>query len=153
MITKTANAPEAFDDRGVLMNDLLGQRIVAGDAALAEALANMATVTSYTPGDDVLTEGAETDHMVFILDGTVDILIGANTVATIPGACLVGEMALFQEKPRRSATVRAAALTVCAEVSAADFKALSKDYPMALSRMIDVIKERDPNAAVAPFDS
>lgn len=135
-------------ERSALIDDLMGQRIVAGDIDLAAALAHDATVTSYRKGEDLLTEGEETDHMVFVFSGAVEIVIGANVVATIPGSCLVGEMALFQSQPRRSATVRAAELTICAELSAAKFKALAKIYPLALQRMIDIIKERDPNAAV-----
>lgn len=152
MVAKNAVTADNTATRSTLVDDLMGQRIVAGDADLAAALAQNATVTSYGAGDDLMTAGEETDHMIFVLRGAVEVVIGENVVATIPGSSLVGEMALFQAKPKRSATVRAAELTVCAELTAVAFKALTKTHPMALQRMIEVIKERDPNATVAPFD-
>lgn len=151
MIAAKANDTDRRAERAALVEDLSGQRIVAGDKELAAALAEQVKIVSFLPGEDLLTQGDESDHMIFVLRGCVDVVIGTHVVASVPGSCLMGEMALFQPKPIRSATVRATELTVCAELSAEAFKDLSKTYPLALRRMTDIIMERDPTANLKNF--
>lgn len=130
----------------------MAQDIVAGDPAVADAITKAATVVSHDAGSDLLREGDTTDHLVFVLSGGVEIIIGADVVGRFPAPCLVGEMAMLQDAPRRSATVRATCLTVCAELSAAAFKSVAKAHPAVLDRLISIVRSRNPSTAITADD-
>ncbi|MBM4363773.1 MAG: cyclic nucleotide-binding domain-containing protein, partial [Deltaproteobacteria bacterium] len=64
-------------------------------------------VVSYADGDVVMQEGEPGDALFIVLGGTVDVLRGDATLATLAPGEHVGEMALTRSQPR-SATVRSA---------------------------------------------
>lgn len=82
------------------------------------SLANLHTVKavadtrSYAAGDTVFKAGDVGNEMLVIVDGTVEISVGAFKATLGPGE-MVGEMALVDDRHRRIATVVAlSALTV-----------------------------------------
>jgi CRP/FNR family transcriptional regulator, cyclic AMP receptor protein len=94
------------------------------------------------PGDCIMREGEQSDHMFAILTGELEVVShGGSTSADVRVALLgpsdwVGEMALLGAQPR-SATVRALAPSVLLRLRAEDVKRLIQDRDVAqYARMI-----------------
>lgn len=70
----------------------------------------------FKPGDTILHEGEDGDTAFLIVDGSVEVIVGADakskTVGTLSAGEVFGEMSLIEPGPR-SATVKAVTDTEC----------------------------------------
>jgi voltage-gated potassium channel len=70
----------------------------------------MLTTEAFTPGDYIIREGEFGTCMYFLTNGSAEVLVGDNKVATLPTGSPFGEMALVSGD-KRNASIRA--LTYC----------------------------------------
>lgn len=86
----------------------------------------------YKPGDTILTEGEDGDTAFLIIDGSVEVSVGAGTkprtVGTLKAGEVFGEMSLIEPGPR-SASVSAVTDTECVVTNYEEFVASLQDDP------------------------
>jgi len=87
---------------------------------------------AFKAGDTIISEGDEGDTAFFIVDGSVEVIIGRAAEARSVGALregeVFGEMSLIEPGPR-SATVKAATDVECLAMSYEEFVAAIEDHP------------------------
>jgi CRP/FNR family transcriptional regulator, cyclic AMP receptor protein len=68
----------------------------------ARRLATFVTETSAAEGQILLKEGDYSVELIAIEEGTADVLRGGRKIATLHAGDLIGEMGLFERKPRNA---------------------------------------------------
>ncbi len=97
---------------------------------IAKSLQQMA----YSPGEHVITAG-EIGHEMFIIGhGSVEVLVGKNSVATLTNGQFFGEIALLNEV-KRTADVVSQTYCDLYKLSKDNFISLIKTYPELLKNM------------------
>jgi len=76
------------------------------EPALIERLARAGEIESYNPGEAIVGDGSFGDALFLILSGQTAVHRGGQTLATLGGGELFGEMSLVEPSPR-SASVTA----------------------------------------------
>lgn len=111
------------DGKKKLVEALLSQRIVAGDASVAEALAEKGQLLEFKPGGTMIEQDASDDDVYFIINGKSNVFVNHQQVGTRSSGEAVGEMVVVDPTARRSATVKADKDVLALKVSADDFRA------------------------------
>ncbi len=70
--------------------------------AEARRLATFATETSAAEGQILMKEGDYSVELIAIEEGTADVIQGGTTIASLGPGDLIGEMGLFDHKPRNA---------------------------------------------------
>jgi CRP/FNR family cyclic AMP-dependent transcriptional regulator len=81
------------------------QKLVAGNAALAEELANLVEVMEVKAGDTIIRQGASDNDIFFILTGSFNIVVNGKVIARRGIHDHVGEMSAIDPSQARTATV------------------------------------------------
>lgn len=113
----------------VLVDTLKEQKIVAGNADLAQAIAGAGEVIEIKAGAAIITQGDGDNDMYFIVAGSFDIAVNNRAVARRFPNEHVGEMAAIQHTQKRSATVIAREDSVVVKLSEAELSRLGAAYP------------------------
>ncbi|MBN2723919.1 MAG: cyclic nucleotide-binding domain-containing protein [Deltaproteobacteria bacterium] len=99
-------------------------------------------------GDILFNQGDIADGLYFILDGSVDVVIGGNPVNTMSSGEVLGEIALI-DSGTRSATIRASSSTSILKISPdlfdeilEDFSDVAKQTMTTLVKIIRTIRKR-----------
>ncbi len=123
---------ERFEGDGmkVLVDSLQRQELVAGNADLANALADRGQLLEFGKGDKIITEGGEDNDIFLLVAGSVAIVVKGNEIGTRKAGQHVGEMAAVEPAQKRSATVVAHDTVVALKVSNADLMTIGEAYPM-----------------------
>lgn len=86
----------------------------------------------FNPGDTILTEGEDGDSAFLVVDGSVEVSVGAGSqakaVGTLSAGEVFGEMSLIEPGPR-SATVKAVTDTECIVTNYDEFITSLQDHP------------------------
>jgi len=86
----------------------------------------------FKPGETILTEGEDGDSAFLIVDGSVEVSVGAGkqakAVGTLNAGEVFGEMSLIEPGPR-SATVKAVTDTECIVTNYDEFIVSLQDNP------------------------
>ena len=106
------------------------QPVVGARADLAAALGNACSIDSWEPGEIILAEGDGDNHLLFLLAGTVSVLVRGRQVAVRKSGQHVGEMALLDPGSPRSATLVADDEVVAARISATAFREIADAHPI-----------------------
>lgn len=106
-----------------------GQKIVAGNAALAGELAQRAELAEMKAGETLIEQGESDNDIYFILVGSFTVVVNGRTVQRRGPGDTLGEMAAVEPTLRRSASVIAAEDSVVAKLSEADLCDLGSRYP------------------------
>lgn len=106
-----------------------GQSLVAGDADLAEMMADMAEICVVEPGEQLIAQDGSDDDLYLIFGGSFKVIVGARRIATRGRGDHVGEMALIEPTQPRSASVIAEDLSVVAKFTATDMEAVGQRFP------------------------
>jgi CRP/FNR family cyclic AMP-dependent transcriptional regulator len=93
--------------RQVLVDTLRDQKMVAGNADLAEEIARIGELIEVKTGTSIITQGGEDSDVYLIVAGSFNIVVNRRVVAGRFPNDHVGEMAAVQHTQRRSATVMA----------------------------------------------
>lgn len=128
-----------------LIAALGGQRLVAGDAALATAFADCGTVHALAAGETLVTQGGGGSDLFLVLSGRFAVLVNNTRVADIPAGEHVGEMAMIDPAMPRTATVRADAPATVLRVPAAQFVRLADQRGELWRRLAFALAQRLEN--------
>lgn len=108
---------------------LMQQRMVLGNSSIATEIADKSTLRAFQPGETLITQHSTENEVLFLISGSVDIIINGRVVAARGPGNHVGEMAAIEPSHRRSATVIAKEPTIVAELKEADFSDIAIRYP------------------------
>lgn len=108
---------------------LFNQKLVVGDRALAEELADRCDVVAIPVGSCLIEQGGEDNDLFFIMAGSFDVIINGRKIARRGPNDHVGEMAAIQPSQKRSATLIAAEDAVVAKLTEETFTDIASRYP------------------------
>lgn len=111
-----------------LIEVLKSQKMVAGNAALAEGLADLVTVMEVKVGETIIYQGAFDTDLFFILTGSFNIVVNGRVVAKREVNDHVGEMSAIEPSQARTATVVAAEDSVVCKLSEPQLASLGQHY-------------------------
>jgi CRP/FNR family transcriptional regulator, cyclic AMP receptor protein len=140
-----SDAPSRFLGRHArrdILEAVRCQRLVGRDTELAQRLVNAGKLERLAPGDILMRQGGEDNHLCLILSGEVAIEINGREVARRLAGHHVGEMALVDSLARRSATVKAVERTAALRVPQVQFTAIAGEYPDLWRRIAADIASR-----------
>ena len=135
-----------------LFTALMAQKLVEGDASLAESLCDASELVEVPKGSVIIQEDAGDNDVFFVLAGRVDVLVKTRQIASRGPGDSIGEMAAIDPAQPRSATVVATETTVLAKVSETDLTRIATSYPNLWRRAARELSKRlfQRNALVAP---
>ncbi|SEO46202.1 Cyclic nucleotide-binding domain-containing protein [Luteibacter sp. UNC138MFCol5.1] len=133
---------ERYEDPTALKEALLGQRIVQGDAALADALMSEGSLVEFQPGETVITQGTFDRDVYLLLSGAVRIIINGVRHHTRTKGDTIGEMSALNASIARSATLESEGLSVAFKVDGPRFVALLNEHPQAWPRLASELAAR-----------
>lgn len=96
---------------------------------------------AFEAGELIFDRGEPAASMYVVVEGEVDIAIGAQTLETIGESGIFGEMALITREPR-SATARARTACRLVEIPEARFTRLVQQTPNFALEVMRVLTER-----------
>jgi CRP/FNR family cyclic AMP-dependent transcriptional regulator len=126
---------EGSTGRRVLLDVLMQQKLVNGNAQLAEGIADAAELRELEPGAVLIEQNADDRDVFFILAGALRVVVNGRDVNIRRDRDHVGEMAAIEPSQPRSATVVAMERSVVAHVTEAQFSELAERHPW-LWRMV-----------------
>jgi CRP-like cAMP-binding protein len=112
-----------------LIEALKTQKLVSGDQALAERIADVGTLLEVDAGTAIIEQGAEDNDVFLVIAGAFDILVNGRKVNRRFSNDHVGEMAAIQPTQRRSATCLATEKSVVCKLSEAQLRDLGRQFP------------------------
>lgn len=115
--------------RGALLTALRDQKIVAGNATLAERIASTATLIQLEPGTALIQQDGTDNDVYLIIAGSFDVIVNGRSLYRRFANDHVGEMAAIQPTQRRSASVVAAEISVVCRLTEPELTALGDVYP------------------------
>lgn len=116
----------------LLLETLKQQRLVAGNAELANQVASVGELIDVAQGTAIIQQGNEDSDVYLILTGSFDIVVNKQVVASKSPNDHVGEMVAIQPTRKRSASVIARESSVVIKLSEPQFAELSAKYPQML---------------------
>ncbi|MDF2118722.1 nucleotide-binding protein [Roseiarcaceae bacterium H3SJ34-1] len=125
-----------------LIEALKRQEFVGGNGDVAEALASRGSLVEYRSGETLITQGGEDNDIVFLIAGSVAIVINGNNVATRFAGETVGEMSATEPSQKRSANVVALETIVALRIEGSEFHAIGDQYPLAWKAVAQVLSRR-----------
>ena len=120
---------EGGSGRQNLIEALCNQKIVAGNLALAEEIANLGSLMEVSDGSTIIEQGAEDNDVYLIIAGAFDILVNGRKVARRFADDHIGEMAAIQPTQRRSATNIATEKSVLCRLTEPQLSEIGRKYP------------------------
>lgn len=120
---------QGYRGRNLLMDTLREQKIVSGNAELAQGIAEVAELVDIQPGTSIIQQGGEDNDVFLIIAGGFDIIVNGKKVARRFVNDHVGEMAAIQPTQHRASTVLATESSVVCKLSAAQLFDFGNAYP------------------------
>lgn len=117
------------DGRRRLIGALTKQKLVGGNVALAEALADVIELREFGSGEALISAGDSDNDLFLLLSGTVDITVKGTKVAERTINDVVGEMAAVDPSMPRSATVTAVGPVTAAVATEPQLSELGDRFP------------------------
>ncbi len=116
-------------------------------AAQIEQIAELGTRVDADAGAELTDQGRYGDVCYLIIEGTANVLMRGEYVATVGAGTMVGEMALLEHRPR-NATVVAETPMVLVSFGTKEFRTILDDNPDLRERVhaLLVARERDNSA-------
>jgi voltage-gated potassium channel len=102
---------------------------------------SMLTTEAYTPGDYIIREGEFGTCMYFLTNGSVDVVVNDNKVATLGTGSPFGEMALVSGD-KRNASIRANTYCDVYVLQRASFDQLRSRYEDFDKRVVEITEQR-----------
>lgn len=136
------NRFEGTDGKRLLVEVLLGSKIVQHNKTLAEKLAAAGQILDFQGGNVLMSQGGDDNDIFFILSGEVSVAINGRHVATRETGDSVGEMAIVNPSEPRSATLTAAGAVTVLKVTEPDFNRLADEHPQVWKSLAVVTADR-----------
>jgi CRP/FNR family transcriptional regulator, cyclic AMP receptor protein len=105
------------------------QPIFQSNAAAIVAVARKCKFESFPKGVKIISQGGKDTDLIFVLKGSVEILIKNRNHIVREAGTHVGEMAAIDPTTKRSATVRTIESTDIARISEKDFSKIADKWP------------------------
>ncbi|HWF10878.1 MAG TPA: TIR domain-containing protein [Bryobacteraceae bacterium] len=118
-----------FATKAALTDALKKQKIIAGNADLAEAIAGRANVMEVPAKTVLIHQGGEDNDVYLILDGSFHITVNGRTLARRIATDHIGEMAALLPLQRRAANVVAHEDSVVVKLSNSQISELGNRFP------------------------
>ncbi len=110
-------------------------------------VSSLATAIRLRPGTELTHQGDHGREFLLVLEGTVDVMIDGESVATCGAGDFFGEIALL-EGGQRVATVVATTEVLVEVINRTDFRVLLEDHPQIDAKLRAALAERlSENAA------
>ncbi|HJS60437.1 MAG TPA: TIR domain-containing protein [Pseudolabrys sp.] len=120
---------QRYEDREVLVDALLDQKIIRGDRGLAEAFAEQGELVAFGAGQRIIEQGDSDRSVFFLLSGKGMVIVnGVRLYPRLPGST-IGEMSAINSSIGRSATIEADEDTVALKIGHAAFAAVGNAHP------------------------
>lgn len=120
---------QRFGNRAVLVEALRAQKIVQGDTAVAEAIADVGELLEFAPGQNLIEEGGTDRDMFFLLAGKAQVIVKGVRLYPREKNVSVGEMSAINPEITRAATIQADEPTVALKISHQDLDAIAEKQP------------------------
>jgi CRP/FNR family transcriptional regulator, cyclic AMP receptor protein len=115
--------------RRLTVDALITQKLVGGNRALAECLADRITLQEVNVGQTLIEQGSADNDVFLLFSGAFDIVVNRRRVGRRFPNDHVGEMAAIEPSQPRSASVVATEASVVARVAEADLADIGQRYP------------------------
>lgn len=126
----------------LIIEQLLDQRIVKGDNAIAAALLAAGTPVFPEPGDMIIEQSSSTNDVFFIISGAVNFSANGHMLGQRTAGRSVGEMSAIHPGITRTATITATANTVLLKVAEAKLTEIAERHPIVWRRFAKDLVER-----------
>jgi CRP/FNR family cyclic AMP-dependent transcriptional regulator len=120
---------QRFEDRQTLVDALRAQKIIQGDADVAAAIADVGVLMEFTPGQNLIEEGATDRDIYFLLSGKVQVIVKGARLYPREKNVSVGEMSAINPEITRAATIQADEPTVAFRISHEALDAVAQRQP------------------------
>jgi CRP-like cAMP-binding protein len=107
-----------------------------------EAMASLTELRSEPAGTQLIGEGAPGYSLFILLDGTATVTSGGAVPRLLGPGDFFGEIALFGDEGRRSATVTATSAVTLAVMFGSDFRVFERGFPEAVGLMKQAMDDR-----------
>jgi CRP/FNR family cyclic AMP-dependent transcriptional regulator len=128
--------------RQALVDTLKDQKMVAGNAELADDIAKIGDLIEVKTGTAIITQGGEDSDVYLIVAGSFNIVVNGRVVAGRFPNDHVGEMAAVQHTQRRSATVVAREDSVVVKFTGVQLAELGQKHPEIWRRFAKELARR-----------
>ncbi|RWM96183.1 MAG: cyclic nucleotide-binding domain-containing protein [Mesorhizobium sp.] len=116
--------------RNALIDTLKRSDYVAGDQALATAIADKGKLRALAAGAVLIKENASDSEVFFIVAGELNLSVKGKAIGVRTAGALVGEISAIDPTQLRAASLIAAKESVVVQLSAADFLAIADAFPL-----------------------
>ncbi len=120
---------ERYEDRDVLIDALLNQKIIRGNRIIATAFADVGDLKEFAAGKNIIEQGESDRSVHFLLSGRGQIIINGVRLYHREPACTVGEMSAINPSIGRSATIEAVENVVTLKVDHEKFAEVGNEHP------------------------
>lgn len=120
---------EGAEGRRRRIQALRAQKIVAGNADLAEELADLIEIRQLSPGETLIDQRGGDNVIYLIIAGRFEIIVNGRTVAQRVANDHVGEMAAIDPAQPRTATVKSVEVGLVGKLTEENFTLLAGKYP------------------------
>jgi CRP/FNR family cyclic AMP-dependent transcriptional regulator len=128
--------------RHALVDTLKDQKMVAGNAELAEEIARIGELIDVKTDTAIITQGGDDSDVYLIVSGSFNIVVNGRVVAGRFPNDHVGEMAAVQHTQRRSATVVAREDSVVVRFTGPQLAELGQTFPEIWRRFAKELARR-----------
>jgi CRP/FNR family transcriptional regulator, cyclic AMP receptor protein len=112
----------------------------------AKRLAAFATETSAAEGQILLKEGDYSVELIAIEEGKADVIQGGKKITTLEEGALIGEMGLFERRPRNADVIAATPMRLI-KLTHWEIRRMSED---TIDRIKEQIEKRRQNGVTDP---
>ncbi len=113
-----------------------------GDNDIASALKRNGELLEFANGDKIVVQDSEDNDILFLISGSVAIVVKGNHIATRKAGELVGEMAAIEPAQKRAADVVALETVVALKITSAVFGELGRSYPRVWHSIACILARR-----------
>ncbi|MGQ3231230.1 MAG: TIR domain-containing protein [Blastomonas fulva] len=118
-----------FVERDDQIEALLGQKIIRGDRAVAEAIADAGDLVTFAPGHKIMEQGESDRSAFFLLAGKGQIIVNGVRLYPREAGNTVGEMSAINPSIGRSATIEAIDEVVAIKVDHDQLREIGNAHP------------------------
>lgn len=139
--------------KSLLIDALVGFRLIGGDADLARAFAEAGVLVSFSKDQVLIQQADDTNDVFLLVSGTCSVIINGRHMGNRGPGDHVGEMAAIQPTQPRSASIIANDEVVALKLSEAAFSRLADQTPRIYKSVAQELARRllQRNASIGAY--
>lgn len=130
------------DGRPLLIEALRRQAIVLGSSEIATAIADAGELAEYRPGDTLIVQDGADNDVLFVVAGSVAIVVNGTQVATRKADTHIGDMSAIEPTQPRAASAIAEDLTVVVKLPNPAFQRIAESHPVVWKPLAQELARR-----------